>query len=89
MEAGGWKVTAVNYDFDREVYAWRHEQRGGNSPTLRISRAVLEDYPAFALMEHLARLRIADAMRQEPGAKFLVAQQGDKVVVVRLGPTGG
>ena len=59
MEARGWKVTAVNYDFDREVYAWRHEQRGGNSPTLRINRAVLENYPAFALMEHIAGLKVA------------------------------
>jgi hypothetical protein len=28
-------------------------------PTLRISRLVLEDYPAFALLEHIARLRVA------------------------------
>jgi hypothetical protein len=31
MEARGWKVTAVDYDSGQEVYAWRHEQRGGNS----------------------------------------------------------
>jgi hypothetical protein len=84
MEARGWKVTAVNYDAGREVYAWRHDQRGGNSPTLRITRAVLEDYPAFALMEHIARLRVADAIRREPGATFLVAEQGDKVVLARF-----
>jgi hypothetical protein len=40
MRARGWEVTRTNYDFDREVYAWRHDQRGGNSPTLRISRGV-------------------------------------------------
>ena len=59
MAARTWKVTAVNYDSDREVYAWRHEQRGGNSPTVRIGRNVHEDYPAFAIMDHLARLKVA------------------------------
>ena len=47
MKAKGWEVTRTNYDFDREVYAWRYDQRGGNSPTLRIGRQVLEDYPAW------------------------------------------
>jgi len=66
----------MNFDLDRQIYAWRHEQRGENSPTLRISRAVLENYPAVALMEHIARLRAVDAIRREPGAKFPVAQEG-------------
>lgn len=49
MKAKGWEVNCQpEYDLEREVYAWRHEVRGGPSPTLRISRKVLEDYPAFA-----------------------------------------
>jgi hypothetical protein len=55
MKARGWEVTRTNYDFEREVYAWRHDQRGGNSPTLRISRQVLEDYPGFVVVHHLER----------------------------------
>jgi hypothetical protein len=38
MKLKGWEVSRVNYDPDREVYAWRHDTRGGLSPTLRISR---------------------------------------------------
>jgi hypothetical protein len=43
MKAKGWVVTRTNYDADREVYAWRHDVRGGSSLTLRISRRVLEN----------------------------------------------
>jgi hypothetical protein len=41
MKANGWEVTRTNYDFEREIYAWRHDMRGGASPTLRIARKVL------------------------------------------------
>jgi len=44
MNEKGWQVTHTEYDFGREVYAWRSEVRGSPSPTLRISQAVLEDY---------------------------------------------
>src|ERR671910_2141241 len=47
MEAKGWAVSRVDYDSDRQVYAWHHDVRGGFSPTLRIARQVLEDCPAF------------------------------------------
>lgn len=33
MKAKGWEVTGAKYDFDREVYAWRHEVSGAPSPT--------------------------------------------------------
>jgi len=34
MKAKGWEVNCrPEYDFDREVYAWRHELRGGRSPS--------------------------------------------------------
>jgi len=69
------------YDFDREVYAWRHEVRGGKSPTLRIERKVLEDYPAFAVLHHLDRLRVAAAIRARPDAHFVIVQDGSKVTL--------
>jgi len=30
MKAEGWEVTTTDYDFDREVYAWRHKARGSH-----------------------------------------------------------
>jgi hypothetical protein len=56
MKARGWDVSRVNYDFERQVYAWRHDVRGGRSPGLRIPRQVLESYPAFAVLHHLDEL---------------------------------
>ena len=59
MKSKGWKVSQVNYDAEQPVYAWRHDVRGGPSPTLRISRQVLETYPAFVLLDHLDELKVA------------------------------
>ncbi len=54
MKTKGWEVNRrPEYDSERGVYAWCHEIRGSPSPTLRISRKVLEDYPAFAVLYHL------------------------------------
>jgi hypothetical protein len=84
MNAKGWEVTATDYHFDQEVYSWRHEQPGGKSPTLRITRAVLEDYPAFALIYHLDRLNVARAIRAQPGARLVVTQDGASVIVKEI-----
>jgi hypothetical protein len=81
MGARGWEVTRTNYDADREIYAWRHELRGGKSPTLRISRRVLESYPAFVLLYHLDQLKVARAMRAQPEARLVVVQTGSTVVL--------
>lgn len=76
MKARGWDVSRTNYDPDREVYAWRHDVRGVPSPTLRISRQVLESYPAFAVLYHLDQLKVAQAMRADPEARLLMLQKG-------------
>jgi hypothetical protein len=81
MSEKGWEVTRTEYDFDREVYAWRAEVRSSPSPTLRISQAVFEDYPAWAVLYHLDRLRVAAAIRANPGARLLVLQKGTAVVL--------
>jgi hypothetical protein len=81
MKAKGWEVTSTEYDFERETYAWRHEVGGGPSPTLRISQRVLEDYPAFALLEHLHLLRVADHIRKRPRARLVVVQNGQQVTL--------
>jgi hypothetical protein len=35
MRAKHWEVTATDYHFDQEIYAWRHQQPGGKSHTAR------------------------------------------------------
>lgn len=83
MKARGWEVNRpLEYDSDREVSAWRHEVRGGHSPTLRISRKVLEDYPAFAVLYHLDTLKVAAAIRTRPAARLVVVQKELAVFVV-------
>ena len=63
MKAKGWAVNCrPEYDFDREVYAWRHGVPGVHPPTPRICQRVLEGYPAFALLHHLDQLKVAAAI---------------------------
>jgi hypothetical protein len=78
MKAKGWEVNRTNYDFDREVYAWRHQQRDGKSPTLRIFRYVLEHYPAFIVLHHLEELKVAQVIRARPEARMVVVQNGER-----------
>jgi hypothetical protein len=77
-------VTSTDYNFDREIYAWRHDLRSGPSPTLRVAQQVLEDYPAFALLEMLDQLGVAKAVRANPAARLVVLQQGLRVVLKEL-----
>jgi hypothetical protein len=81
MKAKGWEVTSRDYNFEQEIYAWRHEPRGGKSPTLRISRYVLEHFPPFALLYHLDQLNVAQAIRTNPGVRLVVQQKGTVVVL--------
>jgi CheY-like chemotaxis protein len=81
MKAKGWNVSRVNYDIDREVYAWRHDVRGGPSPTLRISRQVLESYPAFVLLYHLDELKVARTILAQPEARLVLVQNGTRVTL--------
>ena len=82
MRLKGWGVTRTNYDQDREVYAWRQDaQEGGPAHTLRISREVLEGYPPFAVIEHLSRLRVADAIRTQPHIRWVLVQRGTRVLL--------
>ena len=81
MKGKGWDVSITNYDFTKEVYAWRQELPGGKSPTLRITQSVLEDYPAFVIPEILDRLNVAAAIKAEPTAKLVVAQRDGQTVL--------
>jgi hypothetical protein len=79
MRLKRWDVTRTEYDQDREVYTWRHDAEQGTPHTLRISREVLEQYPPFAVVEHLSRLRVADAMRTYPHVRWVLVQRGTVV----------
>ena len=76
MKSKGWEVTGAEYDTDRETYTWTARSvRSGHSPTVRISRQVLVDFPAFAILEHLYLLKEADAVRRRPDARYVVVQK--------------
>jgi hypothetical protein len=82
METKGWKVNRTQYGSRSRVYAWRCERSDGRvCPTLRISREVLETYPAWALIHHLDQLRVAQAIRARTDARLVIRQKGDSVVL--------
>jgi hypothetical protein len=84
MTAEGLAVNSTRYYLDDEVYAWRHEEPDA-SPTLWIARTVLEDYDPPALVAALDRLHVAVRMREQPKARFLLA---DEDGVVTISPWG-
>jgi hypothetical protein len=86
MKERGWEVNC-RPEYGGKVYGWRHEVRSGPSPTLRISRKVLEDYPPFAVAELLDRLNAAAAIRARPEVRYVLVQDGAWVSLEEgLGP---
>jgi hypothetical protein len=85
MKSKGWDVTGTEYDHERQTYTWRARSvRSGHSPAISISRQVLVDFPAFAILEHLHRLNVADAVRRRPDARYVVVQNGLTVTLLEL-----
>lgn len=81
MTAQGWTANSTRDYFDEEVYAWRQDTSSGSSPTLWISRAVIETHKASHVVRELDRLGIADRMRSHPKARFMVTQEAGQIVV--------
>lgn len=71
LEDLGWPVTARHYDFDRDVFAWRHDA-AGMTRTLRITRAAVEDNAPHILIAWLKTSRIDDAMAGAPDRHLIV-----------------
>jgi hypothetical protein len=69
------------YDPRKRVYAWFHQPLRGSPLVLQISREVLEDYPAFAILHHLDNLGVDTAIRTHPGARLVVLQKRTQVVL--------
>ncbi|MDQ3136459.1 MAG: hypothetical protein M3Q93_02600 [Gemmatimonadota bacterium] len=84
MKAQGYSVNSTRYYFDDEVYAWRHEEQLG-SPTLWITRSVLEHCAPTDLAAHLDRLHVAARMRSKPKARFVVVERDSEIDVVVWG----
>ena len=81
MQNNSWPVTSTNYDFNREVYAWRYEGPPGGTYTLRITQAVLEDQPPPTLIGYLDELKVALILAREPEKYVLVHRSGASVGV--------
>lgn len=81
MTAQGWTANSTRDYFDEEVYAWRQDTSSGSSPTLWIARAVIEKHKAGHVIRELDRLDVADRMRSNPKARFLVTQEAGQIVV--------
>ena len=81
MTAQGWTTNATRDYFDEEVYAWRQDTSTGSSPTLWITRSVIEKHEATHVTRELDRLDVADRMRSNPKARFLVTQEAGQIVV--------
>lgn len=81
MKEKGWEVTGTDYDFERRVYSWHHDDRRGKSLTLRIAQQVLDEYPAFAILYYLDILKVAGAIRRNPRANLIVRQRGTAVLL--------
>jgi hypothetical protein len=80
-----WGVTATNLNFDYEILAWRHEEDGKPSTTLRISRQVMDDWqrgsPPIATST-LDALKVADKLRKTGNA--LVTRNATGIVSAKI-----
>ena len=82
MKFKGWEVTEAECDFAQDIYTRKGRSlQSAHSPAMRISRQVLVDFPAFAVLEHLDRLNVADAIRRRPGASYVLVQKGSSVLL--------
>ena len=81
MTAQGWAANSTRDYFDEEVYAWRHDTSSGRSPTLWIARSVIEKHKAADVIRELDRLGVADRMRSNPKASFVVTQEAGQIAV--------
>jgi hypothetical protein len=81
MAAQGWTANATRDYFDEEVYAWRQDTSSGSSPTLWIARAVIEKHKASHVTRELDRLDVADRMRSNPKARFVLTEDAGQLVV--------
>lgn len=83
MAAQGWPVTLRVYDYERDVFAWRHGT-GSGARTLRVTQAAVDDTPPTALRAFLDGAGAA-ALIQRDAAAHLVLGVDAATGAVRLG----
>ena len=81
MAAQGWAANSTRDYADEEVYAWRQDTSSGSSPTLWIARAVIDNHQVSEVIEHLDRDAVADRMRNNPKARFIVTREAGQLIV--------
>ena len=81
MAAQGWAANSTRDYADEEVYAWRQDTSSGSSPTLWIARGVIENHQVSKVIEQLDRDGVADRMRSNPKARFMVTQEAGQLIV--------
>ena len=81
MAVHGWAANSTRDYADEEVYAWRQDSSSGSSPTLWIARAVIDNHQVSEVIEHLDRDAVADRMRNNPKARFIVTREAGQLIV--------
>jgi hypothetical protein len=81
MAVQGWATNSTRDYADEEVYAWRQDTSSGSSPTLWIARGVIDNHQVSKVIEQLDRNGVADRMRSNPKARFMVTQEAGQLVV--------
>ncbi len=79
----GWPVTMTHHDFDRDVFAWRHE-RPGTERTLRITQSVLEDVPPHLIAAMLDGLQAAERLNSHPQAYTIIMRENGEIILRQL-----
>ena len=77
----GWTANSTRDYLDEEVYAWRQDTGSGSSPTLWITRSVIDQYQASTVVEQLDQLGVAERMHSNPKARFIVVEEAGRLVV--------
>ena len=83
MSRNGFEVKMRNYDFERDVLAWRATALRP-SITLRVTLPVIEDTPVNVLIAAFDSWKIAETLRRAPGSYTVVQRVGSGVGVVQL-----
>jgi hypothetical protein len=85
----GWPVTMRHFDFERDVFAWRHEGRSGDR-TIRVTQSTLEDYPADKVIALFDASRLADVLPRNPEKYVILRGQSPGGIAFEIldGPPG-
>jgi hypothetical protein len=68
-----WPVTMRHFDPDREVLAWRHDGID-QIRTVRVTKSVLEDYPADKVLALFVATRLNEVLVAHP-KKYVVLRE--------------